>query len=110
VNSFLSLTSDERAVYFSEAAERGGDFSAIIYEKDYWVCWTLKKLFELPGLKEHLTFKGGTSLSKVYNVIKRFSEDVDVSIHRSYFGFHDDKDPENAKSNKERSKWLDELS
>ena len=110
MSSFISLTPDERAIYFLEAEAKDGAFTPIIYEKDFWVCWTLKKLFELPGLNEHLTFKGGTSLSKVYNVIKRFSEDIDVSIHRSYFGFHDEKDPENAKSNNERNKWLEELS
>ena len=51
-----------------------------IVQKDFWVCWTLKRLFQLPDLKDSLIFKGGTSLSKVYNLIKIFSEDIDISI------------------------------
>ena len=46
-------------------------------EKDFWVCWTLSRLFSSPELKKSLRFKGGTSLSKVYGVIDRFSEDLD---------------------------------
>jgi hypothetical protein len=109
MKSLLELTIKERTEYFLEAATRSGRFSSIIYEKDFWVCWTLKKLFKLESLKDHLTFKGGTSLSKVYNAIHRFSEDIDVSIHRSYFGFADEKDPENAKSSNERSRRLESL-
>jgi hypothetical protein len=60
---------------------------AQIVEKDFWVCWTLKELFRLPAIGEHLIFKGGTSLSKVFKVIERFSEDIDVSIDRSFLGF-----------------------
>ena len=44
-------------------------------EKDFWVCWILKELFSLPDIGEHLTFKGGTSLSKGWGLIRRFSED-----------------------------------
>ncbi len=110
MKSFLTLSPEERAAYFTEAAARDGRFAAMIYEKDFWICWTLKKLFELPTLGKHLTFKGGTSLSKIYNVINRFSEDIDVSIHRSYFGYDGEKDPENANSANERNKRLEELS
>lgn len=53
-----------------------------ILEKDVWVCWALKQLFIMPGAPK-MVFKGGTSLSKVYNAIDRFSEDVDVTISRS---------------------------
>lgn len=110
MKSFLTLSPEERAAYFTEAAARDGRFAAMIYEKDFWICWTLKKLFELPTLGKHLTFKGGTSLSKIYNVINRFSEDIDVSIHRSYFGYDGEKDPENVNSTNERNKRLEELS
>ncbi len=51
-----------------------------IVEKDFWVCWVLKNLFESP-LKEKLIFKGGTSLSKVYGIIERFSEDIDLILN-----------------------------
>ena len=51
---------------------------AHLLEKDVWVVWTLRTLFESP-LAADLTFKGGTSLSKVYKVIDRFSEDIDLT-------------------------------
>ncbi len=53
-----------------------------IVEKDYWVTWTLDLLFSGP-YADLLTFKGGTSLSKAYGVVDRFSEDVDLTIDRS---------------------------
>jgi len=55
-------------------------------EKDWWVTQVLKAIFALP-YAEHLSFKGGTSLSKAWNVIERFSEDIDIAISREYLGF-----------------------
>ena len=55
-------------------------------KKDVWVTAVLRSLFALP-YSEHISFKGGTSLSKCWNVIERFSEDVDIAINREYFGF-----------------------
>lgn len=55
-----------------------------ILEKDIWVCWTLQVLFSMPNA-HRMAFKGGTSLSKVYNVIYRFSEDVDVTLDYTQF-------------------------
>jgi Nucleotidyl transferase AbiEii toxin, Type IV TA system len=55
-----------------------------LIEKDFWVCWTLERLFALPEIAPHLLFKGGTTLSKVYNVIHRFSEDIDISVRRDF--------------------------
>jgi len=55
-------------------------------EKDIWVTAVLQALFSLP-YAEHLSFKGGTSLSKCWNLVERFSEDVDIAINREYFGF-----------------------
>jgi hypothetical protein len=55
-------------------------------EKDIWVTAVLRSLFTLP-YSEHISFKGGTSLSKCWNLIERFSEDVDIAINREYFGF-----------------------
>ena len=52
----------------------------VIVEKDYWVCWLLGKIFADPRWEPHLVFKGGTSLSKVFNAIQRFSEDIDLSV------------------------------
>lgn len=51
-----------------------------IVEKDFRVCWILKRLFAEPALKDHMVFKGGTSLSKVYRLIDRFSEDIDLIL------------------------------
>lgn len=55
-------------------------------EKDWWVTQVLKAIFTLP-YAEHLSFKGGTSLSKAWKVIARFSEDIDIAISREYLGF-----------------------
>ena len=55
-------------------------------EKDWWVSQTLKAVFEL-DVAEHLVFNGGTSLSKAWNLIERFSEDIDLAIEREFLGF-----------------------
>jgi hypothetical protein len=55
-------------------------------EKDFWVCWLLGVLFSDPDLAPHLVFKGGTSLSKAYGAIDRFSEDVDLSLSPAFVG------------------------
>lgn len=55
----------------------------IYIEKDYWVTYALKMLFTHPTTKEYLVFKGGTSLAKCYNLIARFSEDIDLVILRT---------------------------
>lgn len=49
-------------------------------EKDFWVCWTLDYLFQESPWREHLAFKGGTSLSKCFHLIERFSEDIDLIL------------------------------
>lgn len=82
---------------------------AVIVEKDFWVCWTLKELFRLPELGKHLIFKGGTSLSKVFKVIERFSEDIDVSIDRGFLGFGGANEPEAGESNKEKQRRIEAL-
>lgn len=64
---------------FNETAIRKGTTPAII-EKDFWVTWILSKIFHDPDLSSILMFKGGTSLSKVFNVIERFSEDIDLIL------------------------------
>lgn len=97
---YLALTARERLELLDEASRQRGLDPAIL-EKDYWVCKTLDTLFALPELGSHLVFKGGTSLSKVYGLIDRFSEDVDVSFHREFLGFGDDLDPEAATGNEQ---------
>lgn len=109
MDKFATQSATDRKPYFETAAANAGNISAYIMEKDFWVCWTLKRLFSMPTLMDHLIFKGGTSLSKVFGVIERFSEDIDVSISREFLGFGPDNDPEKAGgSNKTKAK-LEEL-
>ncbi len=103
------LPADERELFFRAAASKM-KLPYIIIEKDYWVVWMLNRLFSLDKIKSHLTFKGGTSLSKVHGIIERFSEDIDISIEKEFFGFGPPNDPENAPSRKKRSALLDSLS
>lgn len=95
--------------YLQEASVKTGIQPALL-EKDYWVVWALWILFNQEELKSSLTFKGGTSLSKAYNLIQRFSEDVDLSIEKSFLGIEEPKSPEKALSRKKRAKALKELS
>ena len=62
------------------------ELSPVSIEKDWWVVQVLQALFSLP-YSEHLSFKGGTSLSKCWHLINRFSEDVDIAIDREFLGF-----------------------
>ena len=87
--AFLSLDARQRADVLRTVAARSGR-AAIILEKDIWVCWVLQALFSMPD-PHPMAFKGGTSLSKVYRVIDRFSEDVDVTL--DYRAFNDGFDP-----------------
>lgn len=107
MDRFLHIKNSDKEIAYRKAAEATGLSEGII-EKDFWVCWTLKELFSLDGIKDHLTFKGGTSLSKIYKVIDRFSEDIDVSVERAFLGFKDNKDPANVGS-KQAKKLIDEL-
>ncbi len=75
---FLELERGDRADILQSLAAQLGR-TAVVLEKDVWVCWTLGTLFALPA-REAMAFKGGTSLSKVYGAIARFSEDLDVTI------------------------------
>ncbi len=71
---------DRAAVFQVAAAERG--LPPRYVEKDFWVCWLLRRLFA-PALVEGMVFKGGTSLSKVWEAINRFSEDIDLTLPRT---------------------------
>ncbi len=73
------LSAPERSELFSETAAAKATTAAIV-EKDFWVTWVLNRLFREPPLARLLIFKGGTSLSKVYNLIERFSEDIDLVL------------------------------
>jgi hypothetical protein len=82
---FLALSEDRRATAFEQAAA-GQAGQAVILEKDFWVSWLLALLFAEAELAPHLVFKGGTSLSKVFGVIDRFSEDIDLCLMPEFVG------------------------
>jgi hypothetical protein len=107
MDRFLQIKDKDKNIAYRKASEVTG-LSEGILEKDFWVCWRLKELFNLDEIKDNLAFKGGTSLSKIYKVIDRFSEDIDVSIERAHLGFKDDKDPANV-GTKQAKKLINEL-
>lgn len=75
--SWFALSREDQAEALEVAAASTGRPPHLL-EKDTWVVWTLSAIYE-SALAEKLTFKGGTSLSKVYKIIDRFSEDVDLT-------------------------------
>lgn len=82
---FLQLQNNEKIELINQMHEET-KLPQVIIEKDLWVTAVLRALFALP-YANNLSFKGGTSLSKCWNLIERFSEDVDIAINREYFGF-----------------------
>src|SRR5215467_4613680 len=94
---------------FAETAERRVLAEAII-EKDFWVCWTLKQLFSIEALAGWLLFKRGTSLSKIFSAISRFSEDIDLAVDYVALGFTGEKDLRRGDLSKtKRAAILDEM-
>jgi hypothetical protein len=82
----LRADADTRLGLFTATAQRLGTTPQNV-EKDFWVCWTLDALFNgLPAGGPRLLFKGGTSLSKGFGLISRFSEDIDVTVSRDDLG------------------------
>jgi len=79
MDNIAILAASQRAELFSETAAQRGMTPAIV-EKDFWVTWVLSRLFADSTLAAQLMFKGGTSLSKVYGLIERFSEDIDLIL------------------------------
>jgi predicted nucleotidyltransferase component of viral defense system len=83
--NFLQLAEKDKITSIQIVAEKI-QLDPVMVEKDVWVTAVLRALFSLP-YAEQISFKGGTSLSKCWNVTERFSEDVDIAINREYFGF-----------------------
>jgi hypothetical protein len=92
LNEIAQMAADARAEIFAETADRKGLAEAII-EKDFWVCWVLRQLFSIEDLSGRLLFKGGTSLSKIFQAINRFSEDIDLAVDYAALGFTGERDP-----------------
>lgn len=92
----INATDADRILLFSVAADKM-DVRGVLIEKDFWVCVVLDVMFNTisPEYKddELFLFKGGTSLSKCFNKVDRFSEDIDIVVSRRFLGFHGDNDP-----------------
>ena len=86
--NWLNLSTKKQQELFNQLSFKTGILPQAI-EKDAWVTLVLRILFS-SEIASHLLFKGGTSLSKAYQLIQRFSEDIDISINRNYLGFKDD--------------------
>lgn len=87
-NNFHILPQDSKKIVIEQTALKQG-LSKQIVEKDLWVSTILEIIFSLPFANK-LVFKGGTSLSKVWGLIDRFSEDIDLAIDRNIFGLEGD--------------------
>lgn len=108
MDKFIALSADRRRDACMEVYQ-AMQLDAASVEKDFWVCWTLRELFALPEMGGHLTFKGGTSLSKAWRLIARFSEDIDLVVDKAVLGFAGDDAPDRAPSNKQRRARLEAL-
>jgi hypothetical protein len=86
----INLKASERQELFAEVAAMQGR-PPIVIEKDFWVCWVLHQVFSRSQWGRHFVFKGGTSLSKVHNIIERFSEDIDLIIDWCVLGYGKDE-------------------
>jgi hypothetical protein len=86
--NWLKLPKERRIEILNQATELTG-LPSVAIEKDWWVTLALNASFSLP-YSQNIVFKGGTSLSKGWNLIERFSEDIDLAIDRRFFGFEGD--------------------
>jgi predicted nucleotidyltransferase component of viral defense system len=85
LSNWLQLSEQDRQEIFEETAAQKG-LSVAAVEKDWWVVQTLSLIFSMEYANV-LIFKGGTSLSKGWNLIQRFSEDIDLALDRKFLGF-----------------------
>lgn len=109
MNEIAKSSAARRAEIFGETAARRLLPEAVV-EKDFWVCWMLQQVFSLESFKERLLFKGGTSLSKVFHAIERFSEDIDLAVDYAALGFVGDRDPRQPDISKtKRTRILEEM-
>ena len=93
----------ERRMVFEAAAQRMALAPAVV-EKDFWVCYTLDHLFHRSGFAESMVFKGGTSLSKAFGLIERFSEDIDLILDWRLLGYGEDE-PWEPRSNSAQERF-----
>lgn len=86
MNKWLALPDETKKNAYIQIGEKIG-MAAFAVEKDWWVVQTLACIFEME-VARHIVFKGGTSLSKAWKLIQRFSEDIDLAIDRTFFGYN----------------------
>lgn len=104
---FFKRPAAEQTLMLRETAARRG-LLPVLVEKDFWVAWTLAVLFAHPEFGRQLVFKGGTSLSKVFGVIGRFSEDIDLSVSPAFLGISEAV-VEQAGTRNQRAEWMKTL-
>jgi predicted nucleotidyltransferase component of viral defense system len=92
MKKFLKASKADRQRIFRAASDHHG-LDVLTIEKDFWVSYLLNILFNHLDLRSRFMFKGGTSLSKCYGLIERFSEDIDLSLHMEDLGFSEDRSP-----------------
>ena len=88
MNNYILLTDAQKQIVLTQCKNKLGLPEQAV-EKDYWVTVMLQLIFD-SELRDHIIFKGGTSLSKNGNLIERFSEDIDLSVNYEYFGLTDE--------------------
>jgi len=98
-------SSQQRQELFAATAQAMGITPAAA-EKDFWIVWVLMQLFSLPEWADRLRFKGGTSLSKAYGIIQRFSEDIDLIL--DWTGLSE-QDPQAPRSKTQQGKLNDRI-
>jgi hypothetical protein len=108
MDDIVKLSPKDRSDLFTETAGRMHITNAVV-EKDFWVVWSLAKLFSDDHLSQILMFKGGTSLSKVFGLIERFSEDIDLILNWELLT-QDDPDKKRSKTQQDKfNKHINEL-
>lgn len=100
-----ALRAEERAEIFRETSA-GKGITPAAAEKDFWLCWMMMIIFEHPELSKLLKLKGGTSLSKCYGLIDRFSEDIDLILDWNVLT---DENPNEQRSNTQQNIFNEEL-
>lgn len=83
---FIDLSKEDRTDVLDRVSTELNIRQREVIEKDWWVTAVLRAMYSLP-YAQHLSFKGGTSLSKCWHLVDRFSEDIDITIDREYLGF-----------------------
>ena len=85
MSKWYDVSNEDKRIAYEQVAHQV-NVSAFAVEKDWWVVQTLSVLFEME-VGQHMVFKGGTSLSKAWGLIERFSEDIDLAVDRRFYGF-----------------------